>query len=261
MKIIFTDLDGTLLDHNNYSFEKARESLKLLQEKNIPLIICTSKTRAEIEFYRKLLDNSHPFISENGGAIFIPKDYFNFNFKYNKKIKNYCVIELGIPYKILRKAIKEIKKENFEIKGFGDMTVEEIAKETGLSIEQAKRAKKREYDEAFTLIRGNESKLFQFIKSKGLNCTKGGRYYHLMGNSDKGKAVSVVTVLFKRKYGNIITIGLGDSENDFKMLDKVDRAYLVMKPDKSYAIDKYIKAEGIGPLGWNLAVKKEVEND
>jgi predicted mannosyl-3-phosphoglycerate phosphatase (HAD superfamily) len=67
--------------------------------------------------------------------------------------------------------------------------------------------------------------------------------------------------LYKKKYGEIITVGLGDSENDFKMLDKVDRPYLVMRMDRTYASDKYFKAGGIGPSGWNLAVRKEVEND
>jgi len=76
--IIFTDLDGTLLDNSSYSFEAALPALQLIKEKNIPLIICSSKTRKEIEHYRKKLYNLHPFISENGGGIFIPKGYFNF---------------------------------------------------------------------------------------------------------------------------------------------------------------------------------------
>jgi mannosyl-3-phosphoglycerate phosphatase len=74
--IVFTDLDGTLLDYRNYSFEKALPALELIKQKNIPLVICSSKTRSEIEYYRKKLSNDHPFISENGGGIFIPKDYF-----------------------------------------------------------------------------------------------------------------------------------------------------------------------------------------
>ena len=261
MKIIFTDLDGTLLDHDTYSFQKAKPALELIKKKGIPLIICTSKTRAEIEYYRKLLKNYHPFISENGGAIFIPQDYFDFNFPYQEKTNNYLVIELGTSYKILRKSLEEIKKAGFEIKGFGDMSVEEVAEDTGLSLEQAELAKQREYDEAFRLIRGEEEKLIKFIKEKSLNYTKGGRYFHLMGNNDKGKAVRIMTELLRQKYSSLITIGVGDSENDFKMLDEVAVPYLVMRKNKKYASDKYNKAGGIGPEGWNLAVKKEIKND
>lgn len=261
MKIIFTDLDGTLLDHDTYSFEEARPVLGLLQKRKIPLVICTSKTRAEIELYRKLLNNCHPFISENGGAIFIPEDYFDFDFKYQKKTNNYSVIELGMPYPILRKALEEMRSHSLEVKGFGDMTADEVAEDTGLSLEEAERAKRREYDEAFKLIGNKEQKLIQFIKEKGFNYTKGGRYYHLMGKSDKGRAVRILTDLFRRKYGDMVTIGIGDSENDFKMLDNVSRPYLVMKKNKTYTSDKYMKAGDVGPAGWSLVTKKELKND
>ena len=81
--VIFTDLDGTLLDRNTYSFEPAQSTLHLIKQKNIPLVLSSSKTRAEIEFYRRRLENDHPFISENGGAVFIPRDYFSFQFSYD----------------------------------------------------------------------------------------------------------------------------------------------------------------------------------
>ena len=65
--VIFTDLDGTLLDADTFSFDPAEPALRLIRARSIPLILSSSKTRAEIEVYRKRLDNSHPFISENGG--------------------------------------------------------------------------------------------------------------------------------------------------------------------------------------------------
>ncbi len=43
--IIFTDLDGTLLDLHTYSFEKSLPGLGLLRQKNVPLVFCSSKTR------------------------------------------------------------------------------------------------------------------------------------------------------------------------------------------------------------------------
>ncbi|MFH0811726.1 MAG: HAD hydrolase family protein [Pseudomonadota bacterium] len=72
MIIIFTDLDDTLLDTYTHSFERALPALEFLKQKAIPLILCSSKTKREIEFYRKKLGNNHPFISENGGGINYP---------------------------------------------------------------------------------------------------------------------------------------------------------------------------------------------
>ena len=70
--IIFTDLDETLLNQD-YSFSEAERALEIIRDKEVPLIICSSKTRAEIEVYQAKLRIDWPFISENGGGIFIPK--------------------------------------------------------------------------------------------------------------------------------------------------------------------------------------------
>ena len=75
--VIFTDLDGTLLDAADYSYAEAQPALGQVAESGTPLVLCSSKTRAELEVYRKRLANAHPFISENGGGIFIPIGYFS----------------------------------------------------------------------------------------------------------------------------------------------------------------------------------------
>lgn len=257
-KIIYTDLDGTLLDSETYSWNTAEESLHLIKTKNIPLVVCTSKTRSEIEYWREQLNNAHPFISENGGGIFIPVDYFDFRFDYERKSEDYLIIELGVEYDRLVSAIKGLKKK-YKIKAFHEMEPEEVARDAGLTLQQAKLAKKREFDEVFKILdKGEKEAIFKEIERQGLNYTAGGRYYHIMGDNDKGKAVALLTGLLKNQYGRIITVGIGDSENDFEMLDRMDRPYLVMKKDGGYASDKYEKAGAIGPVGWNKVIKKEI---
>ena len=110
--IIFTDLDGTLLDAHSYSFERAQTALSFIKQKKIPLIICSSKTKREILHYRQKLDNHDPFISENGGGIFIPVGSLYSELKdmgVPVQIEDgYQSIHLGEQYKTLRKALKEI---------------------------------------------------------------------------------------------------------------------------------------------------------
>ncbi|MGZ3539253.1 MAG: HAD-IIB family hydrolase, partial [Thermodesulfobacteriota bacterium] len=109
--VIFTDLDGTLLDRDTYSFEPAQPALHLILQRNIPLVLSSSKTRAEIELYRRKLENGHPFISENGGAIFIPKDYFSFQYPYNRETDGFFVLELGTFYLHIIEVLESIKRE------------------------------------------------------------------------------------------------------------------------------------------------------
>ncbi|MDK2892187.1 mannosyl-3-phosphoglycerate phosphatase [Methanohalophilus sp.] len=260
--VIFTDLDGTLIDHDTYSFDAAKPALAIIKKQSIPLILCTSKTRAELEKYVKELDINHPFISENGGAIFIPEHYFDFDYPYSKKLKNYNVIELGTNYSILRNVLSDIRKStSMKIVGFGDMSDEQVSEDTGLSLESARLATMREYDEAFKLLDEDRAdELKEIIVSKGLNYTRGGRYWHLMGNNDKGKAVQKLMDLFRKRDPDAISVGLGDSLNDLPMLQAVDIPYLVQKPGKIYdsnISDPRINyVEGVGPVGWNRAILK-----
>ncbi|MFN3481304.1 MAG: HAD-IIB family hydrolase, partial [Thermodesulfovibrionales bacterium] len=219
------------------------------------LIICSSKTRKEIEYYRERLDNHHPFISENGGGIFIPKDLGfriqDSRFKIEENSK-YLIIRLGAKYSDLRKAVEELQKDGFGVKGFGDMTVEELAEIANMSVDEAMMAKKRDFDEPFVFdgTKTEEQKLLEAILSKGFNFTQG-RFFHILGNSDKGKAVSILIGLYRERFGDIKTIAIGDSPNDIPMLEKVDLPVIVKKSDGSYdlriKVPRIIKADGIGP--------------
>lgn len=262
--IIFTDLDGTLLDSLDYSFDAALPALQSVKEKKIPLIICSSKTRTEIEHYRKKLENLHPFVSENGGGIFIPKGYFRSQPSYPGLVieedREYHLIRLGAKYSDLRSALNELRAEGFKIKGFGDMTVEEIVSLTKLNSEEAEMAKDRDFDEPFVFMdKEDAQKLLNEIKNKGFNHTQG-HFHHILGNSDKGKAVSILIDLYRREFGEIATIAIGDSPNDIPMLEQVDLPIIVQKIDGLYDskidIPRLARADGIGPEGWNKKVSE-----
>ncbi len=260
--IVFSDLDGTLLDEN-YSFAAARPALRKMAESSIPLILCSSKTRKEIEHYRDEIGNRHPFISENGGGIFIPEGYFpdeTILERFSPGIEpGYRVIRLGTPYRELRKALAELRAEGFPITGFGDLSTAELAKLTGLSTHEALLSKERDFDEPF-LFMGNEeekSKLFRAIRGRCLFTTQG-VYWHLLGDNDKGKAVKILVEIFRARYGSLKTVALGDSPNDLPMLENVDIPLVVQRPDgrhhSALSLPNLGKFEGIGPHGWNSAM-------
>ena len=261
MKVVFTDLDGTLLN-SDYSYGKALDALELLQAKGIPIIFCSAKTRAEQKVYRRELGIADPFIVENGGAIFIPENYFAFPFDYHKLVQGYSVIELGTPYEQLRMLLKEVeRKAGIIIKGFGDMSAEEVAEDSGLSLEFARLAKQREYSETLKL-EGDETRrdlVLRRIKEMGMDYVHGGSYYEVMKGNDKGKATRILIRLLRQKFDTVETIGIGDSQNDLPMLAAVAMPVLVQKPDESWEkinLDKFQRVEGIGPEGWSRAIKK-----
>ena len=102
--------------------------------------------------------------------------------------------------------------------------------------------------------------IIEKINLMGYRYTKGGRFHHILGNNDKGKAVMTLTDIYSKKLGRPETIGLGDSLNDMPMLEAVDIAVLVQKPggeyDKSINLSNLQYAEGEGPYGWNSEILK-----
>lgn len=258
--LIFSDLDGTLLDHDTYSFQEAQGALLGLKNKGIPLILCSSKTRAEMEGLRRELDNHDPFITENGAAVFIPRGLFGpLDLEY-KEVEGYEVVELGIPYGIIKALFKEIKAETgLPAKGFSEMSPEEIAGVTGLDLEKAALAGQREYSEPFLLTEempGNGWPLIeQAVQKKKLTLTRGGRFYHLTGPNDKGKAVRLLIKLYQTRNRLIVSIGLGDSPNDFPMLENVNIPVLIKKKTGHLepwpGLTPVCHSREIGPKGWN----------
>lgn len=263
---LFTDLDGTLLDAATYRYDTARPALDRLREYAVPLIICTSKTRAEVEYLRRELDNRDPFIIENGGALYIPDGYFQDHPTGSSKRDGYYVLELGVPYSRLRKALRQIETMvGVTLTGLGDMSTEVVARATGLAQPDAERARHREYDEPF-LIEGSRKSLEPICEAAeqlGLTVLSGSRFHHLVGGTDKGRACRLLIELYRKEWGDVTTAGIGDGLNDWPMLQVVDRPFLVERPEGGYAagvvIEGLTRLRGIGPDGWQKGVSRLLE--
>ncbi|HUW51609.1 MAG TPA: HAD-IIB family hydrolase [Sulfuricella sp.] len=255
--LIFTDLDGTLLDSVGYSFDDALPALNLIQERGIPLVLCSSKTRAEIVACRQRMHNTHPFISENGGGIFIPQGYFSAPVDA-EEVNAYRRITLGAPYAEIRRHFVALREQTgARVRGFADMSAAEVAALTGLSDDEAGLAKQRDFDEPFIFEGATDEGFLRAIEAAGL-CWTQGRIFHIMGRHDKGRAVNLLKALYAQEYGAVASIGLGDSLNDLPLLHAVDRPVLIRHGDGSFdsRLDMagLIRTQSPGPQGWNEAV-------
>lgn len=259
MKLVFTDLDGTLLHSVSYSYAVALDAIRKLQEADIPIIFCSAKTMQEQQIYRHELSINTPFIVENGSAIMIPKDYFHYPFSYNKTVDDYHIIELGIGYEEVKKKLKSLSdKYESKISCFGDLSTEEVSKLTGLNLQMAELAKKRDYSET-VIIEGKEKQVkadIKTIQASGLHCIFGGKFYEVYDGADKGKAIKILMEMYKLNFGDIYTIGIGDSANDAEMLEVVEMPMLVKSVNNQWQrlrIKKLTQVDGIGPEGWSKA--------
>ena len=264
--LIFTDLDGTLLDQRTYSWAAAEEALAEIERQRVPLIFVTSKTRAEVEGLRQKLNNAHPFITENGGGIFIPEGYFNLRLEGARRIARYHCLALGKSYEEVTTALEELSAETgVETVGFHQMTAREIAQNTGLTFREAELARQRDFDEPFFFAGATEQaiqRLLEAARRRGMEVSRGGLFWHLSVGSDKGQAVRRLLQLYRRALPRtrLRSIGLGDSQNDLSFLATVDWAVLLPRPDGSFDSEALAPSPRIprgaapGPAGWNQAV-------
>jgi mannosyl-3-phosphoglycerate phosphatase len=235
-----------------------------LQGEGIPIVFCTSKTFAESVHLQEAMGIRAPLIVENGGAIYFRPGQLDPTGLDIQTIGDWQRISLGVPYGALLALLAAIEKlTGIEIGHFSSMSPDEIARECGLTLEAAERAKAREFDEPFRILSGHPEDLDQvtrMVEGVGLAICRGGRYHHLSGRADKGRAVQQVCGFLAQPHGPIHSMGIGDSPNDLPMLQAVEIPVVVMRPEGVYhpqllrGVPGAIRATGVGPIGWNAAV-------
>ncbi len=256
MVAVFTDLDGTFLDHHTYSYEKSLPGKALLEENNIPLVMVSSKTFTEMRALHSELGIQSPFIFENGGGIACPVPEKQ---EYETLIMGLSTLELRERFSIVEEIV------NAPCRPILDLDSRELQEKTGLPEERVLLVKERRASFPFIienrgdmdidkLDRANES-----LKKHDLMITRGGRFYHFSSvSATKGTAIEFTCEkLFNNSQNQIRRAGIGDSENDIPMFRAVDYPYLVRKSDGGYietGIPDIIVTRGIGPEGFTEAV-------
>jgi len=270
MKIVlFTDLDATLLDAETYTWEPARPALEALRKRQAVIVLVSSKTLSEMLSLHRQLALRDPFVVENGGGIVMESNsraaaFFqrqDFSLEAAKG-SDLALLSLGAHYATLIRALSEIAAEaGCSVHGFSSMSAAEVAELTSLPIEEARKAKRRHFDEPFLLADGNgdcEALLRKAAERRRLVVVRGGRFLHLIGHEGKGRAVSLLISAYRELYEEVVTLGLGDSPNDFPFLEVVDVPILLGVSSSSRQVQRYLSGvrlyEAAGPGGWNTAV-------
>lgn len=244
--LVFSDLDGTLLDHDSYSFAPALPILANLKDIGAGVVLATSKTAAEVAPLRTEIGLSDwPAIVENGAGLLESGDTPEFP---------------HATYTKLREALDGLPTELRAVfTGFGDMSAEDMAKVTGLPLDGASLAKQRSFSEP-GLFDGTLEARAAFIKAlaeAGVSARDGGRFLTLsFGHTKAGRMGALI-----ERYRPAHTVALGDAPNDIEMLERAETGIIIPNPHApplpplmGENEGRILRAPAPGPTGWAAAL-------
>lgn len=252
--LVFTDLDGTLLEHRSYSAEPARPALVRLARAGIPVIFATSKTLSELRPLMNCLGISGPAVAENGSVLAFPPRWQG----DSGTLQRYSP-----PYDALVARLGRLREnEGFRFQGFHDWSAQELARQTGLSRVQVTLARCREASEPI-LWQDCEDSLKSFrqrLADHGLKLIRGGRFHHVLGAAaDKAHALQSLVSWLRAQGWKGRTIALGDAPNDYTMLTMADVPVIVRNPHTPeippLANPHVLHTAETGPVGWREAIE------
>jgi len=245
--LVFTDLDGSLMEHDSYSMEAAKPALAELARRGVTPIFASSKTAVEIIAVQRASAITAPFICENGAAV------------YDSSGK--ILTAFGLPRASWLDAVHQLRERlSLRFTGFSDWPAERIAELTGLSEGDAGRARSREFTEP--MIWQDTQANFQLFQSEiqklSLTTLEGGRFISIQSQFDKGYAMKWWQA--RHNQPRPFLVALGDGPNDVSLLAAADAA-VVIKSGKSDQLDPQGPATVIrtsipGPAGWNDGIRQ-----
>ncbi len=258
--MVVTDLDGTFLDHHDYSFDAALPMLERLRANDVPVVFCSSKTRAEITALQQRTGlDGQAFVAENGAIVVGPD---------GKAITGAGAGPANAGLARLREALDHTRADlDLHFATFSGETDEVVAAWTGLDLGAAGDARRREASEVLLWHAEDDDRADAFRESlaaAGLDLVRGGRFWHVLPTGrDKGTAVRLLVADHARRTGTAPrTIGLGDGPNDTALLDAVDLAVVVrghgpapgpLADDRPERVHRTIAP---GPQGWAEGVSR-----
>jgi len=249
---VFSNVDGVFRHPQSPFMPAAAVACERLERAGVSVVLCSNKTRAEIQQIQRDLRLHQPFIAEAGAAAFVPRGYFA-DVPDAIEIPGYYLREFGARYDTIVRGLQAVAARlRLRVVGFNDMTIEEIARDWRLPLLRARLAKLREYIEPFTVSSDDPralARLTRALESAGLYCQQRGGVSYATGVSKPSAAMSWLLRVYQSTCGSLLTIGLSGVSDESRLLAPVMREAFVLDDDRGgRAVDVHGWAKGITDL-------------
>ena len=264
--VIFTEPLGLLIRDGRPAWSDAEEALAELAQRKVPLVFVSRGTRMELEFVRRKIENQHPFLTENGGALFIPHGYFSARIPDARTTtREYHSILYGRPYEEVTEALEEIAAETgVDAVGFHQMSARETAENSGLPPKMAQLARMREFDEPFFIAGETPEAIARFeaaAAARGFRCYRGERFWHLTAGADAGRGLRRLMDLYRaERRTRMRGVAIGFRLSELPVLAAAQQSVLLPGDGGEFDAELVERLPGArrsargGAAGWNEVV-------
>ena len=259
--IFMTDLDGTLLGHDDFDFALIRDDLKALIGRGIKIMPNSSKTRREIDSFCTALGTRLPYVYENGAGV--------------GNADLICPTARGQSWRPHGVSLKELRavwtqsicpKLSEKCRFLTDLPQREQTRLLGLQGNALALALRREHSSPFVFSGSSEefTELSRQASQAGLAVKRGGRVCNLSGGHDKSGYIFALRAAHRKTGSRLCIVGFGDGENDIGMLQQSDVACVIPRPGADalrlpYPPPRVVTASQPAPKGWREAAMKALQ--
>ncbi|RTR00516.1 HAD-IIB family hydrolase [Halomonas nitroreducens] len=257
-RLLFTDLDGSLLDHQSYDWSPAAPWLEHLAAFGVPVIPVSSKTRSELLPLRRTLGlTASPFVAENGAVVGLPPAWCHARLERTPGPDGLVIRTLGVDIGFIRQRLS-VWRERLGVRftAMSEMALDALVAFTGLDEHEAGQARKREGSEPL-VWEDTDASLAAFregLAGDGLRLVRGGHFWHVTGEVDKGSALTWLVDRLEALRGvRSLTLALGDGPSDIAMLEAVDQAVVIRGCHGLEVTPRQpvlYRSRARGPAGW-----------
>lgn len=261
--ILFTP--ASLLAPPTRTAQTLGEVLTQIEIKNVPLVLSTRGTRAEVELLRRKMGFGHPFITEGGGGLFVPDGYFSLRLEGATRAGRYFCIAFGRSSQEASDAVQDIAKTvGAEVVRYKEMSAREISRNTGMSQREAEASAQREFSERFYFAGNADLAAPAFEKAaSGADWTvrRCGPWWELYSGNDEGKAVRRLMQLYRQALrSRVKSVAIGRSAEDLGLLAASDQAFILPQAPDQFdqvllsRLPQAVRGSAPGLLGWRETV-------
>ena len=261
--IIFTP--SNLLGSPTRGAHPASEALIEMERRNVPLILSTGGTRAQLEPLRRKIGHAHPFITEGGGGLFLPDGYFALHLDGASRAGRYLCVPFGRSTQEAGAAVEEIaERAGAQVVRYAEMSAREISRNTGMNEREAEGSRAREFSERFFFAGNADSAAPSFERiaaEQNWRIRRFEPFWELYSGNDEGKALRYLMRVYRESLrSRVRSVGIGASLEDLTLLAASDQAFIVPLSSSRFderLLEKLPNAARVdvpGAAGWNQTV-------